>query len=155
MRKIILIFLLLTFCFYSCDPKEHIDPKYRGTYNITNLAEVDIQIKGTHIALTSIKQGETKSLYFGDMYVMLGEKFSKDFFYDFFNNNYIQDSIIILSTKGDTLKIWREEEKDSPGKQYYHLDFWKKTQEEKNYHIYINWLFELLPEDIDTSKLTN
>ena len=148
----ILFFFVLISVLCSCDPKEYIDPKYRGTYNITNQTEVDIQIQGTHIALTSIKQGETKSLYFGDMYAMLGEKFSNDFFYGLFNNDCVQDSIVVLSTGGDTLKIWREEEKDFPGRQYYHLDFWEETQEKKEGHIYINWLFELLPEDIATGK---
>ena len=145
---VILLYLLILF---SCDPKEAFNPKYRGTYSIKNSSGISLKIVGSAIPLSILEKESVQELYFGDGYKNLGDKYRNNFFYDVFGD-YEKDSIVILSTKGDTLKIWREVEKDSSERQYYHHSFWEETQEKKEGHICINWLFELLPEDLDMGK---
>lgn len=147
LKKTYLILFFFTLSLYSCDPRSAIDPKHRGTFTLKNSSDQDIEIKGAGLIPLQVAKDSSANLYFGDMYVRFDDKYDKYFFYRIFDDNE-KDSIIILSTKGDTLKVWREVEKDYSGRQYYHLDFWEETQEDKDHHIYINWLFELLPEDI-------
>ena len=151
-RGLLLLLMLSAMIVTSCDPESAINPKYRGTYTLKNNSDQDIKVEGSRLTPLQIAKNSSANLYFGDMFVMLGDKYNKDYFYDSFNIHYGKDTIAILSMEGDTLKVWKEVEKDFPGRQYYHLDFWEETQEKKGTHIYINWLFELLPEDLNTGK---
>ena len=154
-RGLLMLLMLSAMIVTSCDPSSEIDPKYRGVWTVKNSSGFELIVKSNRHDPVNIKNENSSNLYFGASYKQLGEKYDNKYFYDLFAYDTILDSIFILSTKGDTLKNWLEENKDQSGKQYYHHSFWKETQEKKEGHIYINWLFELLPEDIDTSKLTD
>ena len=62
----------------------------------------------------------------------------------------------IYSADGTLLKEWRGDDWDKPGRQFFNESFWHKYQTLRhrhgNYHDLYNvtWVFDLLPEDIET-----
>jgi hypothetical protein len=55
---------------------------------------------------------------------------------------------VVIKLNGEVVRVWRNSEKDNPGKQFFNESFWIKQKglySEKSYTI---WTFEITSEDI-------
>ena len=142
------VFLFCVLSFSSCDPKEAMDPSNRCYWIVKNTSDSQIIICSELSLATKEKTlNPGESYFFIKMGVPKGYDVYFDGLYDF---NAVNDTVGIRNSDDTkTLKIWRESEKDNPGRQFFNEDYWTKREwKEDGYHHH-EWTFELLQEDIE------
>ena len=147
MKYLIVIAILVGL--QACDPDECLDPSNRCRWYITNLTGDSLLIRSHHtysfeapmflmqdttilIDNTAFAKWESKEIFFQGLY-------------DF---NTIDDSIVVYNIKGDELIVWKESQRNAPGKQFFNEEYWQKREWKEEKYTYYEWTFELLPEDI-------
>jgi hypothetical protein len=70
-----------------------------------------------------------------------------DNFFDTFWSEAKGDSAFI-KLNGEIVRVWRYDEKDIPGKQFFNKSSWIKLKSSYNESPYTIWTFEITPEDI-------
>jgi uncharacterized lipoprotein YehR (DUF1307 family) len=150
----IVLALMLSVILTSCDPAEIFeDSLYKGHWIIHNTASDTIKIsytsyKNVHFIIPP--SSSIDPFYTPEGADIGNRKSAADACFNCFyaSATGVEDSIIVYSKSDKELKVWKESDKDSPGKQFFNESSWTKTTYEADGYINYVWTFTILPDDI-------
>ncbi len=142
-----LMIALIVMGIQSCNPSDYRDPRNKCEWYVTNLAQDSLLIK------TSFSYFVDPIIFIHDTTILIDntafQKHSDEiFFQGMYNFNTIDDSVVVCDVKGEQLIVWKESQRNAPGRQFFHEKYWKKREWVDGKYTYYEWTFELLPEDI-------
>jgi hypothetical protein len=152
-----LILLMISISLFSCDPSgSQMYPKYTGRWSLFNsTADTLIVIyndsgKAKPTCIYTVYPDSSVSLVYSP-YNLIGnskEEADAGFHYLTYPPS-TKDTLFVYSLKTNKeLKLWKESDKDSPGKQFFNESSWTKTTYEADGYINYVWTFTILPDDI-------
>lgn len=139
-----LIVILILIGIQACNPSDYRDPINRCEWYVTNLTKDSLLIKTTFSYEPIILIQDTTMLIDNTAFQ---KRSNEIFFQGMYNFNTIDDSVVVCNMKGDELIVWKESQRDAPGKQFFNEKYWQKREREDGKYTYHEWTFELVTED--------
>ena len=130
----------------ACDPSDYRDPRNKCEWYVTNLTKDSLLIKTTFSSYESVILVQDTTILIDN--TTFPKHDNGIFFQGIYNFNTIDDSVVVCNIKGDELIVWKESQRNEPGKQFFNEKYWQKREWEDGRYTYHEWTFELLAEDL-------